>query len=164
EQKNLPLLLEAFHDVRQSTPAKLVLMGRGDEGQRMLEAKTKALGLTEDVIFMGWQKNPFKFMRRANAFILSSIFEGAPNVLYESMIVETPIVSTDCPSGPSEILEGGHCGVLVPMRDRKALADAMLDIKNDPAKAKEIADKAREAVKKYEIKNIGEDYRKVLFD
>jgi len=80
------------------------------------------------------------------------------------MIVETPIVSTDCPSGPMEILEGGHCGVLVPMRNRKALADAMLDIKNNPAKAKEIADKARVAVEKYQLENIGEDYRRVLFD
>ncbi|MEM6724664.1 MAG: glycosyltransferase [Bacteroidota bacterium] len=162
-QKNLPLLLEAFHDVRKQRPSKLLLMGKGPD-KEMLVAKIKELGLEADVILKGWTRNPFKYMKRANAFVLSSDFEGAPNVLYESMICETPIISTDCPTGPSEILEEGALGVLVPLRDRKALADAMLEMIDKPEQANDYAQKARQAVEKYHIKNIVKDYYKVLFD
>ena len=91
----------------------------------MLEALIKKLGLEEDVSLPGFVMNPYAYMARASLFVLSSRWEGLPTVLIEALCCGTPVVSTDCPSGPREILRGGKYGPLVPVGDANALARAI---------------------------------------
>jgi glycosyltransferase involved in cell wall biosynthesis len=123
-QKDYPTLLRAFAQLRQRRAARLVILGVG-ELRDELAAQVSSLGLAADVEFAGFQENPFAFMRRAAAFVLSSAWEGFGNVLVEALACGTQVVSTDCPSGPAEILDGGRFGHLVQVGDASALAAAM---------------------------------------
>jgi len=125
-QKNFPLLLAAFVEVRRKVPARLLILGEGGERQR-LEEQIDALGLGADVDLPGFVDNPYACMARARLFVLSSDWEGLPSVLIEAMAVGCPVVSTDCPSGPREILDGGRLAPLVPPGDAEALARAILE-------------------------------------
>ena len=126
-QKNHKLLLRAFAKINQTMPCHLILLG---EGALLDELKNMAvqLGISEKVDFYGFSPNPYAFMKRSNALVLSSNFEGFGNVLAESMACGCPVISTDCPSGPAEILAGGKYGHLTPMNDEEALAKAMLAV------------------------------------
>jgi glycosyltransferase involved in cell wall biosynthesis len=124
-QKDFLSLIRAFAKVRAQRPCRLVILGEG-ELRGELEALVTSLGLSADVALPGFADNPFAWMRQASLFVLSSAFEGFGNVLVEAMACGTPVVSTDCPSGPTEILENGRWGRLVPVGDVDALAGAML--------------------------------------
>lgn len=124
-QKAHEVLLEAFRIVLQTRPAHLLLVGEGSR-RGALEKQATSLGIADRVHFVGWQKEPYSFMARADVFALSSRFEGLPVTLLEAMACDLPIVSTDCPAGPAEILENGRYGRLVPVGDSAALADALL--------------------------------------
>ena len=131
-QKDFPPLLRAFCLVRKEIPgAKLIILGEGRERLR-LEQLAAELGLPGSAQFPGFVLNPFAFMARAAVFVLSSRWEGFGNVLVEAMACGTPVVSTDCPSGPSEILDGGTFGRLVPPGDAAALAEAILSELRSP--------------------------------
>lgn len=130
-QKDFPTLLQAFALVRQRYNAKLLILGEGEERER-LEKMTESLNLQEDVDMPGFVENPYTYMKRAKVFVLSSRWEGLPTVLIEAMACGTPVVATDCPSGPREILEGGKWGKLVPVGDPKALAEVILDTLRNP--------------------------------
>ncbi|MCU0549922.1 MAG: glycosyltransferase [Leptolyngbya sp. Prado105] len=123
-QKNYPLLLEAFAKVRQSRPVRLMILGEG-EARTALEAQIERLGIEEDVLLPGFVSNPYAYLRQADLFVLSSWFEGLPTVLIEAMAVGTPVVATNCPSGPDEILAGGKYGVLVEVGNLEQLAQAI---------------------------------------
>lgn len=123
-QKNFALLIDAFAHVRRQSPARLVILGEGPE-RSALESRIRALDLSRDVQMPGFTANPYACMARAGVFVLSSDFEGLPTALIESLALGTPVVSTDCPSGPREILRGGTLGELVPMGDVGALASAI---------------------------------------
>jgi len=125
-QKDFPTLLKAFAQLRRKRPARLIILGDGAEKQN-LEALAGELGIAEDVDFPGSVDNPFVYFRHAAVFVLSSAWEGLPNVLIEAMACSCPVVSTDCPSGPSEILDGGRFGRLVPVGDPEAMAEAMAE-------------------------------------
>jgi len=126
KQKDFPTIIRAFAIVRKEIPAKLVILGEGEERPK-LEALVEKLGLKKDIALPGFVDNPYKYMKHAAVFVLSSRWEGFGNVLVEAMACGTPVVSTDCPSGPAEILEGGRWGQLVPVGDEKALASAILN-------------------------------------
>ncbi len=123
-QKDYPTLLRAFAQVRKTRPARLLILGEGKE-RPMLEALLKELGLQQDVGLPGFVMNPFAYMARASLFVLSSRWEGLPTVLVEALCCGTRAVSTDCPSGPREILSDGKYGPLVPVGDADALARAI---------------------------------------
>lgn len=123
-QKDFPTLLQAFADLRRQRPARLIVLGDGD-GLPALQALTEELGIAGEVDFPGYVANPYAYYRRAAVFVLSSAWEGLPNVLIEAMACGCPVVSTDCPSGPAEILDGGRYGRLVPVGDHAALALAI---------------------------------------
>jgi glycosyltransferase involved in cell wall biosynthesis len=123
-QKDYPTLLEAFAQVRQARPARLLILGEGGERSR-LEALIHQLGLEEDVSLPGFVENPFAYMSHASVFVLSSRWEGLPTVLIEALYCGAPLVATDCPSGPREILANGQYGRLVPVSDVRALAKAV---------------------------------------
>jgi glycosyltransferase involved in cell wall biosynthesis len=123
-KKGYPTLLRAFARLRQMHPARLIILGDGPE-RRMIERQRAALGLDNVVDLPGRTDNPFAYLARASLYVLSSTFEGMPSALIEALVCGCPAVSTDCPSGPSEILEDGRYGRLVPVADSDALADAM---------------------------------------
>jgi glycosyltransferase involved in cell wall biosynthesis len=124
-QKDFPTLLRAFARVRRMRPARLVILGEGRERTR-LEALVRELGVAADVALPGFVINPLPYMKRAAVLVLSSVYEGLPGVLIEAMACGCPVVSTDCPSGPAEILDRGAYGKLVPVGDDTALAEAIL--------------------------------------
>jgi glycosyltransferase involved in cell wall biosynthesis len=124
EQKDFPILIRAFERVRRNRPARLLILGEGEE-RPALEAEVRQRGLEQDVSLPGFVPNPYPYMVRAGAFVLSSRWEGLPGVLIEALYCGAPLVATDCPSGPREILADGRYGQLVPVGDTGALAGAI---------------------------------------
>lgn len=125
-QKDYSTLIRAFALVRKEMSAHLMILGEGEERPK-LEALVKELGLEQEVSLPGFVDNPYKYVKHASVFVLSSKWEGFGNVLVEAMAVGTPVVSTDCESGPREILEDGKYGKLVPVGDAKLMAKAILE-------------------------------------
>ncbi|MGD9512400.1 MAG: glycosyltransferase, partial [Geminicoccaceae bacterium] len=130
-QKDFATLIRAFAQMRAERPARLVILGdvRGDAKDQAhkeeLLALPAELGIAGDVLFPGFVDNPQAWMARAACFVLSSRWEGLGNVLVEALACGCPAVSTDCPSGPREILDGGRYGRLVPVADSPAMAQAI---------------------------------------
>ena len=131
KRKNFSLLLAAFARLLAHRPARLLVLGDGRMKPRLL-ALTKRLGIEECVDFPGFKENPFAFLAKADLFVLSSTHEALPTVLIEAMACGCPVVSTDCPFGPREILEEGRFGPLVPVGDSEALAAAMVRVLDAP--------------------------------
>jgi glycosyltransferase involved in cell wall biosynthesis len=133
-EKNFDLLIRAFATVATARNVRLVLLGEGKH-QEKLERLIHALGVEGRVDIHGFVGNPYPYMASASMLVLSSIFEGLPTVLIEALACGCPVVSTDCPSGPREILEGGKWGALVPVNDQEALAASIrktLDVPHNP--------------------------------
>ncbi|MEA5566435.1 glycosyltransferase [Anabaena sp. UHCC 0399] len=126
QQKDFPILIRAFARVLKVRSARLVILGSGRERSH-LDKLVRELGLQDHVAMLGFQKNPYAFMARASVFALSSAWEGFGNVLVEAMALGTPVVSTDCPNGPGEILNRGKYGLLVPVGDDAAMAEAIVN-------------------------------------
>jgi len=130
-QKDYPTLLAAFARLRANRPARLVILGEGSlrpELQRQIEAA----GLSDDVMLAGFQANPFGWMGACAVYVMSSRHEGFPNTLVQAMACGARVVSTNCPTGPIEILEGGRWGHLVPVGDVDALTAAIAAALDDP--------------------------------
>ena len=130
-QKDHATLLRAFARVVRSRTARLVVLGEGPE-RGNLERLAEQLGIAEEVDLPGFQINPFAYMSRSRLLAHSSRYEGFPNVLVQAMACGTPVVSTNCPSGPVEILEDGKWGRLVPVGDAEAMAEAIMETLRDP--------------------------------
>jgi glycosyltransferase involved in cell wall biosynthesis len=126
-QKDFATLLRAFAKVRANRLVRLVILGEGPLRSE-LEALAHQLGITEHVSMPGFVENPFAYMRRAAVFVLPSQYEGLPNVLIQAMACGCPVVSTNCPSGPEDILDNGKYGHLVPVGDAEAMARAILRV------------------------------------
>ncbi|WP_374276690.1 glycosyltransferase [Azonexus sp.] len=124
-QKNFSALIQAFSILRSQRLAHLVILGEGPLRGK-LESQINDLGLQNDVLMPGFVENPFKWMARCKIFVLSSDHEGYPNVLIQAMACGAKIISTNCPTGPYEILEGGRLGTLVAVGDVVALGAAMI--------------------------------------
>jgi glycosyltransferase involved in cell wall biosynthesis len=122
-QKDFPTLLSAFAS-RRTRNARLVILGEGPE-RESLEVMASDLGIGTDVDLPGATPNPYAYMARATAFVLSSRWEGLPTVLVEALRCGVPVIATDCPSGSREILADGQYGTLVPVGDVRALAEAI---------------------------------------
>jgi glycosyltransferase involved in cell wall biosynthesis len=129
-QKNHSLLLRAFAEMAQPS-ARLMLLGKGQDEQMLRDLST-ALSIQDRVIFAGFHADPTPFYATADLFVLSSDYEGFGNVIVEALSFGLPVVSTDCPSGPAEILENGRWGRLVPVGDCAALAQAMAQALSEP--------------------------------
>jgi glycosyltransferase involved in cell wall biosynthesis len=123
-QKDFRTLLRAFAEVRRSLPARLMILGEGPERPGLV-ALADELGVRDDVALPGFRDDAMAYIARAALFVLSSAWEGLPTVLIEALMTGTRVVSTDCPSGPREILQDGRLGALVPVGDHRALAEAM---------------------------------------
>jgi glycosyltransferase involved in cell wall biosynthesis len=125
-QKDYPTLLRALSEVRSRREVRLLILGEGSE-RGSLEHLVTSLGLQGAVSMPGTSANPYGYMARAALFVLSSAWEGFPNVLLEALACGAPIVATDCPSGTTELLAGGRFGRLVPVGEPTALAQAILE-------------------------------------
>lgn len=124
--KNQALLLKAFARLPRAVDARLMILGEGSlRGD--LEALAAQLGVADRILMPGFFPDPAPFYRAADLFVLSSDYEGFGNVIVEALACGCPVVSTDCPSGPAEILENGRIGRLVPVGDAEALATAMTE-------------------------------------
>jgi len=126
KQKDFPTLIRAFAQVRQQFPARLMILGEGNE-RSLLESLVQELNLSDDVSLPGFVSNPYAYMSRAAVFVLSSLFEGLPTVLIEALAVGTPVVATNCESGPMEILANGQYGKLVAIGNTQELAQAIIE-------------------------------------
>lgn len=124
-QKDFPTLVRAFAEVRRRRPARLIILGEGED-RPVLEGLARELGVADEVSLPGFRANAMAYMATAGVFVLSSEWEGLPTVLIEALAAGTRVVSTDCPSGPREILQGGRLGALVPVANPAALADAII--------------------------------------
>lgn len=158
-QKDFSTLIEAFGILRQDRPARLVLLGEGQE-RKKLAAMVTSLHLEDDVWMPGFITNPYVYLKHAQLFVLSSRWEGSPNVLTEAMALGIPVVSTDCPSGPREILQDGRLGPLLPMGEAKKMAAAMAAVLDNPPQP----DSLMEAVKDYQVSASANRYLEILFD
>lgn len=146
-QKDFPTLIRAFAGVRRQRPVRLIILGEGED-RGALEGLVAELGLDDDVALPGFRDNPLAYLAASSLFVLSSAWEGLPTVLIEALAAGARVVSTDCPSGPREILHQGRLGTLVPVGDVPALTAAMaaaLECPPRPAPAAALEPFTREA-------------------
>jgi len=129
--KDFTTLIRAFAQVRHRRAARLVILGEGEDRADLM-ALVAQLGVAADVALPGFQENALAYMAASAVFVLSSAWEGLPTVLIEALAAGTTVVSTDCPSGPREILQEGRLGALVPVGDAAALAEAINDALDRP--------------------------------
>jgi glycosyltransferase involved in cell wall biosynthesis len=130
-QKDFGTLLRAFAEVRKRIPAKLLILGEGED-RGMLESLAKDLNLGNDLSMPGFVDNPYPYIKNADVLVSSSAWEGLPTVLIEALALGTPVVATDCPGGSREILQDGEYGHLAEMRNPTALAKAVIEALNTP--------------------------------
>ena len=122
--KDFPTLLRAFARLQALRPCRLMILGQGRQRAK-LERLARDLGIEPVVALTGFVDNPYSYIARAAVFVVSSVREGGPNVLIEALACGTPVVATDCPHGPREILEDGRWGALVPVGDASGMAQAI---------------------------------------
>ena len=155
--KRFDLLLDAFTKVRKQMECKLIIAGEGEE-RANLEMQIRKLGIEREVSLQGETKNSLALFRQSNLAVLSSDYEGLPAVLIEAMYADCPVVSTDCPHGPKEILDNGKYGRLVPVGDARKLSDAILNELKSPL---QVNRKLR--AQNFSVENCVKSYR-VLFE
>ena len=142
-RKGFATLPRAFALVRAHRPARLVILGEskksaaGRRHEQQLAGMARELGIAEQVSFPGFKQNPYAYMARAAAFVLATDYEGPPGVLIQTMACGCPVVSTDCPTGPREILEDGRYVPLVPVGDHAGMAEAIARMLDTPTPAAE---------------------------
>ena len=155
--KGYPDLLRAFRLVRDNTLVRLVVLGQGPD-QPELEALVGQLGLTADVRFVGFDVNPYRWLARAAVFVHAAHWEGFPNVLVEAMAAGAPVVSTDCPSGPAEIITDGENGFLVPVGDVVSHSTRIRELLSDSALRTRIVGAADRRVEDFAVMQIVRQY------
>lgn len=160
EQKDFSALIKAFAIVRKHRASRLVILGEGLL-RTQLEDLVKELGLQQDVGLLGYTENPYAYMAKASVFVLSSKFEGFGNVIVEAMAFGTPIVATDCPSGPSEILDDGKYGRLVAVGNINTLAEAIVETLDKSDRSPEY-NTLKSRATEFSVDLIADRYLKVL--
>lgn len=163
KQKGYPYLLDAFREVRDQKEAALWILGEGDRRQA-IESQIEELGLVDDVSLLGFRDNPFKFMAAADVFVLSSLSEGFGNVIVEAMACGTPVVSTDCPHGPGEIISHEKNGLLVPPANAEALSEAILRILTDDTLSEQLSENGKRRAQDFHASAIAQEYLDLFRD
>ncbi|PVV20993.1 MAG: glycosyl transferase, partial [gamma proteobacterium symbiont of Ctena orbiculata] len=136
---------------------RLIILGDGRQREK-LQAMSDELGISEVLALPGFTANPYAYMKRADLFVLSSRWEGSPNALTEAMALGTAVVSTDCPSGPNELLDGGRIAPLVPMGDWQALSKAMQRMLDQPPDPTLLC----ESVREYNAQQSADHYLEIM--
>ncbi len=128
--KGFDVLLRAFRKVLNHMDSDLLILGEGREKENLMSL-SESLGLREKVAFLGFDHNPFKYMKRCQVFCTATRYEGLGNALIEAMTVGLPVIATDCRSGPAETLDGGKYGILVAPEDPDATGEALIRVLSD---------------------------------
>lgn len=152
-RKDFATLVRAFALLRRARPCRLLILGRGRQREALL-GLAASLGVGDDVELPGYLPSPFAYMAHAAVLAFTSRWEGNPFVLPEALAVGTPVVATDCPSGPREVLADGRYGRLVPIGDAAALAAALAATLDDPPPPERL----REAARPFEIETSASAY------
>ncbi|WP_338752825.1 glycosyltransferase [Bacillus sp. FJAT-52991] len=155
-EKDFSSLIQAFARVRQKKLAKLIILGEGQEREQ-LEELIESLGLKDDVWMPGFVVNPYAYMNKADLFVLSSQYEGLPTVLIEALACGSEVISTDCPSGPREVLQNGQYGLLVQVKDVEGMSQAIINKLESPIKQNEQA-----AYQPFEKKKVFHQYLEIM--
>lgn len=156
-QKDFSTLLRAFARVRAVRAVRLLILGEGEQ-RTALQRLVEELRVEADVEMPGFVLNPFAYMARASVLVVSSVYEGLPGVLIQALACGCPVVSTDCPSGPAEILEQGVYGLLAPVGDDAALAQAILSALTTPPKRERLRARAAE----FSVEHAADRYLEIL--
>jgi glycosyltransferase involved in cell wall biosynthesis len=170
-------LMRAFAEVRKTRPCQLAIIGSG-ELESYLRNLASELKIESSVFFLGWQSNPFKFMSRADIFVLPSLTESFGLALLEAMACRVPVIATDCPGGSREIISGGAsgpCGVLVPApdgtmytgldpctREERQLADQLAGMLDDRKSRERYINAGLSRVRDFDISNFVEKYQQLM--
>lgn len=153
-QKGFDLLLSAFHKIAQQHQNwQLIILGQGELRDK-LEKTKEDLGLSSRVILAGTVKNPSFLLKRAKLFVMSSRFEGFPMAHGEALACGLPVIATDCPSGPREIIRDGIDGLLVPNEDVSALATAMERLMSDEQELNQLAANASDVTQRFSLEKV----------
>jgi glycosyltransferase involved in cell wall biosynthesis len=162
EQKGFDILLTAFADIAEKHQDwQLLILGEGELRQE-LETLRDQLGIRDQVVMPGLANNPFSILKHAHLFVLSSRYEGFGNVIIEAMACDLPVISTDCPSGPGEIIINGENGILVPNQDQNSLAQAMANLMSDSKRRKQLAATAHKSLARFDLNNIINQWENLL--
>lgn len=156
-QKDYTTLIRAFARLSTERPSRLIILGEGSE-RESLTVLASDLGVADRVDLHGAVENPFQFLARADLYVMSSAWEGCPNALMEAMACGCRVVSTDCPSGPRELLQDGEIGPLAPVGNADGLAAAMAHALATPPDPDLVKARAAE----YSLPNVVQRYREVL--
>lgn len=153
-QKNFILLIKAYRILLdRGIKHNLIILGQGSQKEYLIN-EVKKLNMEEKVEFLGFKENPYKYLNQADIFVQSSIYEGLPTVLIEALVLNVPVVATNCPDGANEILDNGKYGLLVKMNDEKALADAIEKILNDRDLQRKYKIKSKDGINRFDDKYI----------
>lgn len=162
KQKRFEDLIDAFALVRKKFPEyKLVIFGEGEDREK-LENKIASYSLNDEILLPGTDKNALRYVAEGSLFVLSSDYEGMPNVLMEAMAVGTPCVSTRCKMGPEELINDGINGLLVPVGDINKIAESIELILGNPVLAQSIARNGRNILKTNDVSAISNKWLEYL--
>ena len=157
EEKDIRTLIDAFKLVIESLPASLLIIGDGSLKNQLIKYSDQ-LGLSNCIYWLGWQENPFSYIYRSDIFVMSSKSEAFGNSLVEAMACSVPVISSDCLSGPSEILDDGRYGFLFRVGDSVMLAQNIIELLNKPEICYTYSKKSEERVKDFSINVIAKNY------
>jgi glycosyltransferase involved in cell wall biosynthesis len=162
EQKDHRTLLNAFAKIQQKVKSRLVILGEGPLKNTLLE-QAKKLNISNKVFFLGFQENPYIYFNQSDLFVLSSIHEGFSHVIAEALATGTPVVSTDCKSGPSEVLDNGKYGLLCEVGNSSEMAEKIMKrLSMSEEKRKEIVDLGFQRAKFFDAKQIVKNYERIF--
>ncbi|WP_300363792.1 glycosyltransferase [Fusobacterium sp.] len=163
KQKDIDTLVEAYKILKEkySIKEKLYIAGNGDQKER-LENLVKKYNLEKEIIFLGKQKNPYIWMKKAKLFIHSSNYEGFGMVLVEALITNGMVISSDCPVGPREILENGKSGILFPVGNKEKLVEEILKILNNKEIIEKYKIESKRRIKDFSKEKIKEKVQEIL--
>lgn len=161
-QKGFSYLLRAFAAVVESgISCRLVMLGKGQANEK-LQKLGRALNIDDRVAFLGFQSNPYTYLEHSTIFVLSSIYEGFPNVLVEALALGVPAIATRCPTGPEEIITDGVDGILVPPADEAALAEGIKKLLIDAALRKRLGEAGKKRARDFDVDKIVKQYEAVI--
>ncbi|TAM78879.1 MAG: glycosyltransferase [Acidobacteria bacterium] len=161
--KGLEHLIGVFERVQREIDARLIIVGEGSL-ENAIRDSVRRKGLQDKVRFAGFQSNPYRYMSRSSVFAFPSLSEGFGMVLVEAMACGLPIVATDCVAGPSEVLLGGKCGILVPVADEEAMARGIISLLTDTALRERLISAAMERIADFEPAKVIASYERLFLE
>jgi len=160
-EKGINYLIEAFSILLERIDARLIIVGDGEERAR-LEEMARDLGIENRVSFVGWLENPYNYLRKMDVFVLSSLWEGFPNVIIESMICGVPVIATRSVGGVEEVVKDGVDGLLVPPKDIRALSDSIYRLLQDKVLKTRFTEEANKKIEQFDSYKITKQYEYLM--